>query len=693
MNATSRGTFEHLSAFLTIFIFLQGLGAASAQPADARPPAFSTAPAVGLSNVPLGISLFHFYRFTPIADSKGGFPFQTFGVGSPSINSDAVIAYHARLTGGVEGIFTSKVLGNINTLASSGSDPYNLGFSFDPSINGAGQVAFTGQQSLPDRVRTTPLRAQVGTQLIELVDSPFHLNFYQATHINDRGEVVSLVTREDGGHAVVVHGAPPLRSVIRAVAVDKPNTDMHRAIVVGSLNFQGPSMNNVGMVAFTGVKTDGHRGVFTGDSLGNFTQIVGDDILFAGFGAVVLNESGSIDKVGMVLFQAFLQTGEPPREALFLWSTDGSHSFLMKVVDVGAKGALRLGGFAMDFQGQVAYELKFDDFGNSAVFRGPGGLFGRLIGTGDVLFGRTVLSAHIGREAINFKDQLAVRLVFTDGTEMIARGDPTTNFDVIDNATFALQATTGSGSSVSVGTPVAMPPAYHTLSFDLKFLSGGGTLNVKLGDSVIKSIPAGELGVRRRITIPLDLRGGAKGKSVAAAVRLGSSSQLQFVLSGKAGLSAQISDVQIPGVFSENFRSESLSRWRIDRSGGGSASLTNASRFPIKTRMEAEKQAEKSGAYLVKVVMSSAEGLDVTTDIERPTLRLAGSPPRSTRDRTGKQVPDCEMPKSDHDTSKELVCQFEVRSLSAKNQDPTLTLEAATSFGWGITGSAMVHLP
>jgi hypothetical protein len=51
------------------------------------------------------------------------------------------------------------------------------------------------------------------------------------------------------------------------------------------------------------------------------------------------------------------------------------------------------------------------------------------------------------------------------------------------------------------------------------------------------------------------------------------------------------------------------------------------------------------------------------------------------------------MPKSDHDTSKELVCQFEVTSLSAKNKDPTLTLEAATPFGWDITGSAAVHLP
>jgi len=234
---------------LSIFMFLQGLGAASAQPVDARPPKFSTAPAVALSN-PLRIPLFHFYKFTPIADTKGGFPFQSVS-GFPAINGDGLIAYRAILTGGVEGMFTSKVLGNINTLASSGSDPFSSGFSISPSINDSGQVSFIGLNQTPNATTVTPLRAQVGTQLTALVGSPFNLDDYRGTQINSRGEVVSLATREDGGHAVVVHGGPPLVSVIRDVAVDKANTDMHRAIVMGSLN-SAPSINNAGMVAFTG---------------------------------------------------------------------------------------------------------------------------------------------------------------------------------------------------------------------------------------------------------------------------------------------------------------------------------------------------------------------------------------------------------------------------------------------------------
>ena len=678
MKATSRRSFENFSPFLAVLIILQGLAAASAQSAqpNSRLPKISNAPAVGLSNPRLQFPFFYFYKFTPIADTNGGFPFESI-LGPPSINSDAVIAYSARLTGGNEGIFTSKVLGNINTLADSGSTPYNNGFSISPSINDAGQVSFFGLTQTKDGMTVTPLRAQVGTQLTALVDYPYDLDDYCGTQINGSGEVVSLATREDGGHAVVVQGPPPLVNVIRAVAVDKANTDMDQALVVGSLNC-APSINTDQMVAFTAVKTDGNSGVFTGDSEGNFTQIVGVDDLFAGFGSVTLNESGSINKVGMVLFEAGLQAGG---DSLFLWSPTS----LMKIADVSAMGAVALGGFAMDYKGQVAYEIQLDDFGDSAVFRGPGGVYGRLVGAGDVLFGRTVFAAHIDRGALNFKDQLAVWLLFTDGTEMIARGDPSSLFTIIGNPISVLQATTGMGSSVSVGTPIATPPAYLTLSFDLRFLSEGGVLDVKLGDTVVKSLPATELGVRRRISIPIDLR--------KAATRHGATSQLQFVLSGKPGLSVQIGDVQIPGVLTDNFQSGSLARWRIDSTGGGLASLANASRFPLKIRIDAEKEAEKSGLHLVSVSMLSEKGLDVTTDIERPTLRLAGSPPRITRDAAGHDVPDCDIPKLNDGKPTELTCKFELGPLSVNNHDPTLTLEAATPFGWGITGFAKVHLP
>jgi hypothetical protein len=244
--------------------------------------------------------------------------------------------------------------------------------------------------------------------------------------------------------------------------------------------------------------------------------------------------------------------------------------------------------------------------------------------------------------------------------------------------------TTGTGSSVSVGKPIAAPATYLNLSLDLTFLSEGGSLDIKLGDTVVKSIPATELGVRRHVRIPIDLR-----KSTA---QRGSTSQLQFVLNGKPGLSAQISGLQIPGVLSENFRSGSIVRWRIDRSGGGSASLANATPFPVTLRIEPDKNGP-ANVHLLSVAISSAGGIDVLADINRATLRLAGTAPRIIHDAAGHEAPDCEVPKADTGKPPELVCHFEVGSLSANDHDPTLTLQGATSFGWGVAGSAKVHLP
>jgi hypothetical protein len=77
-------------------------------------------------------SAFFFYRFTPIADSQGGFPYEAL-FGFPAINGSGRVAFNARLTGGVEGVFTRLGQGGINTLADSGE--FNFGFGISPSIN------------------------------------------------------------------------------------------------------------------------------------------------------------------------------------------------------------------------------------------------------------------------------------------------------------------------------------------------------------------------------------------------------------------------------------------------------------------------------------------------------------------------------------------------------------------------------
>jgi hypothetical protein len=70
----------HLSPALTVLAFLQVMAATSAQSAQpsSGPPKLSNAPAVATVNGRLRWPfLVYFYRFTPIADTQGGFPFQT----------------------------------------------------------------------------------------------------------------------------------------------------------------------------------------------------------------------------------------------------------------------------------------------------------------------------------------------------------------------------------------------------------------------------------------------------------------------------------------------------------------------------------------------------------------------------------------------------------------------------------------
>ena len=86
----------------------------------------------------------------------------------------------------------------------------------------------------------------------------------------------------------------------------------------------------------------------------------------------------------------------------------------------GAQG--RPAGFSINESGQVAFEMTRDASGSS-VHIDPNSLFGRIIGTGSSLFGRTVSFVHLTRGGFNSTGQVAVSISFF-GPVMIARGDP-----------------------------------------------------------------------------------------------------------------------------------------------------------------------------------------------------------------------------------------------------------------------------
>jgi hypothetical protein len=486
-----------------------------------------------------------FYKFTSIADTKL-FPFTNLPL-FPAINSSGRIAFGGTLVGGVEGMFTRVGTGGIITLADTGLGEFRF-FSIAPSINSAGTVLFVSQ--LVAEPGNEVLLRGSGNSATKLLDSGGPFFGFGGVQINDAGTAVVGARRDGGGNVILTaFGGQP------AVIVEEgPDFSSMRG---------APSINNLGTVAFAGTRVLGGRGIFTRKA-GQTTVIAEDSGQFASFDGVAINEQGA------VAFTGVLDVGV---RGVFRISG----GTLTTIASSIAQPSVQFGQFSMNDSGHVAYVATFPT--GNAIIIGPNSLFGRVIGTGDVRFGRTVSSVLIDRDSFNNLGQLAVHITFTDGSQMIARGDPVRPSDTVANptvATQALQMTTGGGTGASVGTLLPNPRSRVNLSFDVRFLSAGGELQVKLDDVVVQSIPAAELGVRVRLQIPLDLRSASKGRASTDRV------MLQFALTGKPGATAQIGDVSIPGLLANALQSIDLSGWTVDTSLGGSATVVDTTRFPVR---------------------------------------------------------------------------------------------------------------
>jgi hypothetical protein len=595
---------------------------------------------------PAAAGPFFFYKFTIIADSKGGFPYQSVS-GFPSINGSGRIAFRAILTGGVEAILTRLGTAGPNTLADTGNGEFST-FGIVTSINSLNTVLFVGLKIGPNETTEVVLRGE-GNSATPLLTSTGSLGNFCGTEMNIQKVAAFRARRGDGRNEIRAHG--PLTGTFRIIAVEGSE--------FSSLGC-APSIDFDGTVAFTGTR-NGRRAIFTRTTGNLLAEVVNDTSTFAGFGGVALNRQGGL------AFTASLQGGG---RGLFRMK----NGVLTKIADTSSPGG-DFEGFSINESGQVVFERSFAN--GSAIFRGPGNLFGRLIGAGSVLFGRTVAFAHVDRGSLNSTGQIAVWIIFTDGTEVIARGDPVTVPDTV-LTTGALQLATALGKSVSVDTPIRVPPAHLTLSFDVTFLTAEGELGVRLGDSVLKSIPASQPGVPQRVTIPINTRSMANDGPLAHV------NALKFTLSGKAGATAQIADVSIPGLFADRMEADPLARWRVDNSGGGSVAVVNTARLPVRIRIN---QPTAQAAYGTVAVLSTRE-FDATSDIERSSLRLSGSALRGSRDQAGKEQAACQTRDVSGDKLDDLVCEIDVAVLARLKEQP-LRLEAMTQHGWGIVGTEL----
>ena len=77
---------------------------------------------------------------------------------------------------------------------------------------------------------------------------------------------------------------------------------------------------------------------------------------------------------------------------------------------------------AINSQGDVVFYAQLDGGGHGA-FTGPDPVSDRVLGSGDVLFGRTVFDVVFGPAALNDRGQFVMQ-VLTGGSNFIVRADP-----------------------------------------------------------------------------------------------------------------------------------------------------------------------------------------------------------------------------------------------------------------------------
>jgi hypothetical protein len=594
---------------------------------------------------------FFFYRFTNIADTQPGFPYSSLSP-LPSINSSARVAYTGRFSNsggpGIEAVFSRRELGGIDVLADSATSGYSL-FGIDTSINSLHLVSFSALKG-HDPTVTVLLRGQgnSATPIISDASSdPNHLANFCGNQINNEGRVAFQARRSDGTHEISTQAEGVLNGVHRVIADE----------VSGFTNLGcAPSIAHDGTVAFTATYL-GRRGIFTKDeySTNTYTEIINNSSTYSGFGDIALNQFGGL------AFTAFLQGGG---RGVYRWQ-NGYVTTLMDTYHNPTGGAPV--AVAMNESGVVTYELSRDANGSS-IYRGPGSLFGRIVGFGSMLFNnRMVFAAHMSRDAINSTGQVVVGLVFFDGSTVIARGDPV---NVLQDIVVAggLVLTAASEGSVNVGTSLPTPPKGAVMTFDLTFLSLGGRLDVKFGDQVVQSIRASDVGVRKVVSVPLDPK-----------LALGG---LQFAFAGGKGAGAQIANVTIPGLSSRPLDAEALASWKIDESGKGVAQIVDVARYPVKTQLvkAATQDPKKPGITLVNATVFSDDGVDASTDLLLGTLRVGGTAPRATKDKM-----DCTVSDVNGDKLPDLTCAVELTDAALKAG--TLSVESMTQSGWAIEGA------
>lgn len=612
-----------------------------------------------------------FYRFTPIADAQTQFPYQSLTL-FPCQSNDDRVAFDAVLTGGVEGMFSRRDLGGVDSIADTGSTPYES--ISDCSINGNGQVLFSALQKLPNEFAQVLLlggRNPLLTLLTAKADGTY--NNFGAYQLNAQGKAVTIANRADGSGSVILTNGP-LTGITKIVADTSPTSPY-----VSLGNF--PSINGHNTVAFTAIRRDSSIAIITIAEDGTVMPLVDNTGPFAGFDDIDLNDSGSL------AFDGHQWGG---LGGVWRIDTNGSGTSITKITDANATGSSDFTAVSINDSGQVAYSF-LDEISQttSTVGMGNGGkrfIFGPgpiVAGPGSVVLGHPVASAHMGRDALNNLGQLVLEIEFWDRAPLIARAEVVNPWQNIVATVGAFALSTGSGSGTGIHTVVTLPPHLLMLDFDATFLTNKGELKVLLGDRLLKSIPASSRGMRQSFRVSIDLREKTHRITPIKA------QDLTFQLTGAPGAVVHIGNICIPGAHLSSTQTDAIPRWHFDTKGGGWAGFVDATPFPVEIKLLAQKQEQSAPAKEVSVAILSTKSFDATKDIDRDTLHFGGMPVAHEAESKGGNRPRCSERDVNGDQHPDLVCRFEPPAGKASgSSSKTARLQGMTPYGWMIEGRA-----
>ena len=604
-----------------------------------------------------------YFRFTSIADTSEHFFSH---LNFPCLNDLSRIAFTGTLSSGVEGAFSRVNLGGFNTLADSGSTPYE-DFGLDCSINHNAMIEFTALKKVSDGFDTVILRG-TGNSSSPLIDTTGTYEQFSGFQLNIIGKSVLGARRaSDGANVILVKGVSTLNQPEVVIA---PATG---AISQFSNFATNPVINSSGTVAFAATKNqNGTVHIVTVTESGLVTELLGDEGPFGGVGDVIINDTGS------VAFNGTLAGGEHG-----VWRLDQVNGlwFLKQLASSRTGPCTDFDAVAMNDLDAVAFACR-DALSSSYVYLSDSQGLHLILGPGSQLLGRRVASANIGREAVNSDKHVAILVDFDDGSSAIVRADPTFIppwlFPVAVSGAFQLEVSADNSGNGGAGifTPINIRPALLQLSFDLVFPNkSSGELHVLLGDRLLKSIAAGAPGVHQHFRLPIDLH------KVSGHTTAGWTDQLRFEITGKSGAAVQISNVLIPGVIADAMQVDAETRWHSDTSKGGFVHFVDTTPFPVQVQVLANKQSTQRA---VPVAIFSSEGFDATHDIDRGTLSFNGKLLESdsvkqasctTRDVNADKLPD-------------LVCDVELGAPTKSGKAPSVRVDAVSIHGWNVAGSS-----